>query len=184
MDKENSLAEASGSTVSLAPSPAVEGRSYLRTEARVRGLGLLFFGLAPVFALLILVHIVGDRSSGMVPHAPKWIPASLFLLAALSVYVGVGLRCLNPRARVAGAAIACLALFFPYGAVATFWTIWVLYSRTTKTVFSTDYRRMAAEAGRQRPELSWLDTFGLVLLVPVLSIGVMLGLALMLYRWY
>jgi hypothetical protein len=172
MEQNDSPADAPLSIGLPTTAAAMEApRNILRTEARVRALGLLFMGLAPVFAFLFLVLPATDLPRRS--HA-TFIALALILgfLAMLSIYAGIGLRRLQPPARIVAAVVACVAsLHFPSGAVATALTLLVLHSPTTKTVFSKHHRQLLLVDGRPKPDLSWLDTLGLVILFPLLRSG-------------
>jgi hypothetical protein len=67
-------------------------------------------------------------------------------LAALQIWVGIGLRNLKPWARIASGVLAGIGLLgFPIGTLINGYILYLLFSKKGAMLFSPDYQRVIAE---------------------------------------
>ena len=121
-------------------------REYLKHEASVKSIGLLYYlGGAALLLLgmstLITATRLGTRPSGS-EAAGALVGSALFLILGLGqIWVGTGLRRLKRWARVPTGILSGLGLLgFPLGTLINGYILYLVFSRKGRMVFSDEYR--------------------------------------------
>ena len=123
-------------------SPAAEEmrKKYLKHEASVKSIGLLYYlGGAILFlmALGAMGAVVGSqgKAEGIA------IAVIILMLAVVQIWVGSGLRRLRSWARIPTAILSGIGLLgFPVGTLINGYILYLVFSQKGTTVFSRDYQ--------------------------------------------
>ncbi|MCB9763720.1 MAG: hypothetical protein H6739_28380 [Alphaproteobacteria bacterium] len=130
-------------------------RLHLQHEASIRSFGLLYIIGGAMALLGGLVIGVGDvartlGSSGPSAGGNERVVLALLLgfymvVGAINLYVGVGLRRLNPGVKLAATLLACLSLLsIPIGTLMGGYLLYLLHSQKGKVVMSPTYAEIRA----------------------------------------
>ena len=151
-------------------------REHLSHEASVRSIGLLFY----MAAAIILVAVAPLIFAGHQTTVPARIGASLLLLAFVPLYVwiGMGLRRLDPRVRLGATLLAAIGLLsIPIGTLINGYILYLLHSARGKRVFSEEYRAVMAATPHIRYRTSRVVIGLAILLVVLLAVLVVAALS-------
>lgn len=154
-------------------------REHLGTESGLLSFGILYLisgVLSILFALVGIFFGLVDRSGALGQSGEPAgflffaMFASLGLLASVGLWLGLGLRRLDPRVRVPVTLLAAIGLLgFPLGTIINLYLLFLLHGEKGKYVFTPAYREIIARTPQLRPKpgiLVWL-TLGLIFLVLV-----------------
>lgn len=76
--------------------------------------------------------------------------------AILMLWLGLGLRRLNPVVRIPASILAGIGLIvFPIGTLISAYFLWLLLSPNGRTVFSADYRQVVAQTPHIKYRIPW-----------------------------
>ena len=120
-------------------------RAHIQHEASIRSFGLLYllgggFGLL-AGALGVVAAVGGGLGVGAMELG---ILALLSAFGAAQAAVGVGLRRLDPRARIPGSVLAALSMVsVPLGTLLGAYALWLFNSRKGRTILSPAYAAVA-----------------------------------------
>lgn len=158
---------------SLPASNAEQTRStYLKHEASVKSIGLLYFIGGTILALGGIAMVIGLLAGA--GKADSVIVAFLCLvLSAIQFTLGTGLRGLKAWVRIPTGILAGIGLLgFPLGTLINGYILYLLFSQKGSMVFSPEYREVIAQTPHMKYKTSivvWV-LLGLVLLL--IAIGV------------
>ena len=136
--------------------------TYLQHEASVKSIGTLYFVCAAGFLLFALVSVFAPIS--------RMLLLGILALgfAVLQAVTALGIRKLNPKARIPTAVISGLGLLaFPFGTIVNGYILYRVFSRKGAMVFSEEYKQVIAGT----PHIKYRSSFVVrVLLGVVLAI--------------
>lgn len=146
-------------------------RELLQHEARLRSIGLLYL-LGGGFYLLIAAFGVVGLLTSLVDGDTADLGFGLIGVAALGtfgagfVWIGLGLRRLHEKVRLATTILAVLGLLgFPLGTLISAYILWALHGDKGKRVMTPEYRAVVVATPHIRYRTSWLVWLVLALLV-------------------
>jgi hypothetical protein len=143
---------------------------HIKHEASLKSVGFLYFLGAPFVLLAGVIGISSPASTSRI------LPSMLFLgLVALQLWGGIGLRRLQPWARIPSGILSGIGLLgFPIGTLISGYILYLLFSKKGATVFSEDYKRIIAETPHIKYRTSIVLWILLVLLLVLIGAGVLL----------
>ena len=151
-------------------------RAHLSHEASLRGVGSLWV-LGGGMTLLTAAWLIGgpflretaDGAAGMV------VVVFFSLMGLASLWCGLDLRRLKPRARIGGTILAALSLLWiPMGTLLGFYALYLLHAKKGRVVLGPDYARiieLTPQVKRKTSVIVWiaLGLLGALFLVVTLS---------------
>lgn len=141
-------------------------RNYLTHETSVRSVGLLYYlGAAGLLLSAIILLVQADHSEAL---SPLWL---LFMaaLGVLYLWVGRGLRTLQPKVRGIAAGLAALGLLsFPVGTLINGYILYLLLSAKGKMVFSSEYGEVIAAT----PHIKYRTSIIIWIFVALIVLGI------------
>lgn len=154
--------------------PAAEElrKTHIKHEASVKSIGILYYlGAIAVFVAGIAAAIPGaTKATG--PEA-IFVAVFLFVLSAVQILVGTGLRRLRRWARIPTGILAGVGLLgFPIGTLINGYILYLVFSKKGAMVFSDEYQAAIAQTPHikyRTSKLVWI-LLGLVLLLIVIGI--------------
>lgn len=158
-------------------------RKFLNHEASVRSIGALYlFGsalqlLAGVGMVISLIVILINGPNPDDPNATVAgvaLPAVVLLaFSGLQYWVGMGLRRLQPPARVVASVFSVLGLLaIPIGTLISGYFLYLLLSKKGEFVFSPEYARVRAATPHIKYRTSIIVVIAVALLFLLLFLGV------------
>ena len=146
--------------------------THLSHEASVRGLGALYV-LGSMFGLVAcLAAIVGGLTGSEDTIAGVVGGLVLGAFCALQLWVGLGLRKLQPAVRIPAVVLSCVGLVgFPIGTLLSAYFLYLLLSAKGKLVFSEAY----AEVRAQTPHIVYKTSIVVWIFVAIFVGLVLLG---------
>jgi hypothetical protein len=143
-------------------------KDYIQHEASVKSVGILYF-LGASFFLLASLGMFKSSARG-VSNAGVGV---LFLgLGAVQIWTGLGLRRLQPWARVPSGILSGLGLLgFPIGTLINGYILYLLFSKKGTMVFSEDYKRIIEETPHIKYRTSIVVWICLGLLLLLIGVG-------------
>jgi hypothetical protein len=118
----------------------------LKHEASVKSIGFLYFFSATFLLLASFGMGISAASDSRGALASGLLAVVFFGIAAILVWVGIGLRRLRPWARIPSGILSGLGLLgFPLGTLINGYILYLLFSAKGKMVFSPEYQRVIAE---------------------------------------
>jgi hypothetical protein len=145
-------------------------RKHLNHEASIQGFGSLFTIGGVFLALAAIVTLVGSADALAVALA-----VTLFLgaIAALYLYVGVGLRNLNPAVKMPATILLAIGLLgFPIGTIINGYGLYLLHSEKGNFILSERY----AKIRRQTPHIKYKTSIIVWIFVGLLGAVILLAL--------
>lgn len=145
--------------------------SHVSHEASLRTFGMLYY-LGGVF---LVIGAVGLLAAGLAGGEETGMDSSLFIgialgyvvLAVLMIWVGRGLRTLNPKGRTPAIILAAIGLLgFPLGTILNGYQLYLLLSAKGKMIFTAEYTGIRARTPQVKvptPLLVWI-VLGIILL--------------------
>ena len=153
-------------------------RSHLKHEASVRAVGTLYLLNGVMLGVLALVMfgmaitIITSGEGAGEAGLSVLIGIGYGLLAALTFWIGRGLRRLDPGIKLAATLLTCLSLLsIPVGTVIGAYILWLLHSRKGARVFAPDYRDIVAAT----PDIVYRTSPLVIGLVVLLVLAALLG---------
>ena len=153
----------------LADSPESVRRAHLTHEASIQGIGALYMLGCAVLLVAGITSIFGegDITEKLI------LSCVLILIGCVQGWVGINLRKLNPKVKIAATLIACIGLLgFPLGTLINAYVLFLIHSAKGKVVFSPTYREIVAatpEIKYKTPMLVWVF-LGILILILVAAI--------------
>jgi hypothetical protein len=155
---------------------------FLKHEASVQSIGTLYL-LGAVFLLLaggvmvisLIVLLVNGPAGDPAPTAAGFAIPAVILLAfgALQFWVGLGLRKLEPSARIVASVFSVLGLLgIPIGTLISAYFLYLLLSKKGEFVFSPEYARVRAATPHIKYRTSIIVVIAVALLFLLLFLGV------------
>jgi hypothetical protein len=160
----------------LGPGPERTRRKYLRHEANLRALSLLYF-LAGLFSTVIglgtaVTFFVSTK------HPVGWpVSAALLMSGAFMFWLASQFQKLHRRAVVPGTIVALLGL--PVGSLLNVYALYLMHSEGGRVVFSERYQQVMEATPHLKERPSWIARIVLGLLATV-SLGLIVDLGV---RW-
>lgn len=147
-------------------------KKYLNHEASVKSIGSLYY-LTAAFMLWggidSFIHPVTRTGR----HISIFVFVFFFVLAAVFVVAGAGLRRLQGWARISAAVIATLGLLaFPVGTIINGYILYLVVSRKGATVCRPEYRDIIAQTPHIKYKMSIVVWILLALVLALIGIGV------------
>jgi hypothetical protein len=153
-------------------------RELIKHETSIKSVGFLYlFGATfmVIFAIsLIAISLLGtgEPSVGL----GLGIVAFYGVLAALSIYLGIGLRKLSPKIRTGVTILSVIGLLgFPLGTLINAYILYLLHSDKGKRVMSAEYQGIIA----QTPHIKYRTPVWLIVLLVLIIVGFFLLIYLM-----
>ncbi|HWH68961.1 MAG TPA: DUF4339 domain-containing protein [Candidatus Sulfotelmatobacter sp.] len=147
-------------------------KDHIKHEASIKSVGVLYF----LGATILLLASVGMFVPSGKAEAP-WMGVLFLGLSAVQIWAGLGLRRLQPWARIPSGILSGVGLLgFPLGTLINGYILYLLFSKKGATVFSEGYKQVIAETPHIKYRTSiviWI-LLGLVLLL--ISLGVFFAL--------
>ncbi len=138
-------------------------RQLIRHETSVRSIGTLYLFGAGTMALLavsllgVSLSVMEDGDSGV----SLGIGLLYALLAALSFYLGLGLRRLQPKVRTGVTILSGFGLLgFPVGTLVNGYILYLIHCQKGKRVMSAEYQAVIA----QTPHIKYRTPLWLIIL--------------------
>jgi hypothetical protein len=164
------------------PATAAEAmrRQYLSHEASVKSIGSLYF-LGAIFLIPIGLFLVGGTIFGAFAGEPDF-PATVmivvgfmyFAIGSLQAVTAIGLRRLQPWARIVAAILSAFGLLaIPIGTLIAAYFLYLLLSEKGSVVFSEEYKQVIAETPHIKYRTSIIVVVLLGLLLFLLFMGIM-----------
>ena len=142
-------------------------QSYIKHEASVRSIGILYFLGAILYIVFGIFGMVKDLSPFSIAIALLFIG-----LGICQIWVGIGLRGLNTWARIPTGILSGIGLInFPIGTIVNGYILFLVFSRNGKTVFSQEYKDVITatpDIKYQSSIIIWI-LLGFLILVLVLA---------------
>ncbi len=160
------------------PNPAAEAeeirRKYIKHEASVKSIGILYF-IGAVFLALASFGAVLDKEE---PLGVRFFAAIILIsLGTFQFWVGTGLRALKPWARIPTGILSGIGLFgFPIGTIINAYILYLILCKKSSTVFSPEYQQIIAATPHikyKTPVIIWIL---LAILIALFAIGLLAGL--------
>lgn len=144
---------------------------YLSHEASVQGMGALYL-LGGIFLTIggAIAMIVGLTRIGQeLPEEVAFMLGIAIVYLVMGIFqswVGIGLRKLNPPARIGGIMLSCLGLLaIPIGTLISAYFLYLLGSGKGQFVFSPEYARVRAATPHIRYKTSIVTWVVLILFI-------------------
>lgn len=154
---------------------------YLSHEASVRAIGLLYLlggGIWAIYCVIGLVALLGVIIGGVA--GPGELGFLLFIAVIvvgatwLQIWIGLGLRRLNPSVRTPATVLSVVGLLgVPIGTIISAYVLWLLQSAKGKVVFSNEYQEIIRQTPHIRYKTSIIVWIFLGLLVVVVGLAVL-----------
>jgi len=158
-------------------------RKFLKHEASVQSIGTLYL-LGAVFLLLaagvmvislIVLLVNGPAAGDPAPTAASFAVPAVVLLAfgGLQFWVGLGLRKLQPSARIVASIYSVLGLLgIPIGTLISAYFLYLLLSQKGTYVFSEEYARVRAAT----PHIKYRTSIWVLVIVALLVLVFVIGI--------
>ena len=152
-------------------------QQYLRHEASVKSIGSLYLVgaiLLVPFGLYLLIGGILELAKGDSTAIGVATMGAVYLgLGALQAATAIGLRRLQPWARVVAALLSLFGLLaFPLGTLISGYFLWLLLSKKGAFIVSDEYRRVVAATPHIKYKSSIIVVAFLVLLVILVVMGI------------
>lgn len=153
----------------------------LKHEASVKSVGILYLLSGGVMSLVSIIMVSAlfmgsSRSSAEGMGFMAGIVTVYFVLAVVSILVGIGIRKLSPWTRVPVGILSGLGLLgFPIGTLINGYILWLFFSAKGATVFSPEYARVIEATPHIKYKTSALVWFFLILMVVLCGGGIIAG---------
>ncbi len=137
-------------------------RQLIKHETSVRSIGILYL-FGAFFMGLAAVSMLGLSLSSASVDGGFSVGLGLFylLLAALSLYLGLGLRRLQPKVRTGVTILSGFGLLgFPLGTLINGYILYLIHSEKGKRVMSAEYQTIIA----QTPHVKYSTPLWLIIL--------------------
>lgn len=158
-------------------------KKFLSHEASVKSIGILYI-LGGILGLLVTpVYFIGGISA-LVSDDPDVVESQglgVFLvvmgvvalsLTVLQFWAGIGVRNLNPVARIGAGVVAAIGLLgFPLGTLISAYFLYLLFSQKGVYVFSPEYKEIIAQTPHIKYKTSIVVWILLALLILVLVLA-------------
>lgn len=162
----------------MGSSSDVETRKmYLSHEASIQGIGMLYL-LGAAFLGLAILLMLGGILTGQAGGQEAVVTGVLCLvylgLLWLQIWVGRGLRSLNPKVRTPAIVLSVIGLLgFPIGTIVSAYVLYLLASKKGEFVFSAEYARVREATPEIKYRTSWIVWVFLILLVALIVMGLL-----------
>ena len=159
-------------------------RHYLKHEASVKSIGLLYYFSAffPILGsvVLLIATIAGQAlMKGTDEAQADELMISIAILVGLLIsglimfYVGKGLRALNPKIKIPVGIFSAIGLLsFPFGTIINGCILYLVFGKKGKTVFSEQYR----EVVRQTPHIKYKTSRIVIVFAVILGVVICAGI--------
>ena len=150
-------------------------RMYLKHEASVKSVGLLYYCSALFLAVGTIGSFIAMLDEGALPAFG--IAALYLVLAVASFFVGRGLRRLDSRVRLPVGIFSGLGLLmFPMGTIINGYIFYLVFSEKGRKIFSPGYREVMEQTPHIKYKSSVLALFLLALIIAVVAVGLVFAL--------
>jgi hypothetical protein len=166
--------------------PALDAirREHLDHEASIRSIGILHYlggGLLALSTVVVLIAGAIGSAHGSAEIAGIAVGVGLLIgaLAALHLWVGRGLRRLNPNVAIPATILSALGLFgFPVGTFVNGYILYLLHSQKGKFILGEGYQEIVAATPHIRYRTPvWLIVVAALIIVGVIAVAIALTLA-------
>lgn len=149
-------------------------REHLNHEANIKAVGVLYLLSATIGflagALFLFVSFSAAQSEFPVAFG---VGMAVFMIAlsVFYVWIGRGLRSLNPVVRIPAAVLSALGLLgFPIGTLINGYILYLLLSRKGTMVFSDEYKQIIADTPYIKYHISIIVWIALALLLAAIAL--------------
>lgn len=148
-------------------------RLHIGHEASVKAIGMLYYIGAAGLLVVGIIALIGAAQGEMAVNIG--IGLAMLAFCALYVWIGRGLRTLNPKVKIPAGVLAGIGLIgFPVGTLINGYILYLLFSQKGTMVFSDDYKQIIADTPDVKYRTSVIVWIFLALLV-VLFVGGMIA---------
>ena len=152
-------------------------QQYLRHEASVKSIGSLYLVTAVLlmpYAIVTLVGGISEMAKGDSTAIGAATIGAIYLgLCALQAATAIGLRRLQPWARVVAALLSLVGLLaFPLGTLISGYFLWLLLSKKGSFIVSDEYQRVVAATPHIKYKSSIIVVAFMVLLVILVGMAI------------
>ena len=142
-------------------------RNYIKHEASVKSVGLLYWLGGVLLLFAALAGLVSSGESGML--ASTGFSLFLLVLAILQFWIGRGLRKLKRWSRIPAGIMSGIGLLgFPVGTLVNCYILYLICGKKGSFVFSTSYAEIIQETPHVKYKTSkaiWIILLAFVLLL-------------------
>lgn len=155
---------------------------HLKHETSIKGVGLLYciggiLGLAGM--LFVGLTMSGVGGGGSIGAGELLILMAIFAIYGTVLWIGIGLRRLQPWARIPAVVLAALGLLaFPLGTILSAYILYLIVSRKGRMVLSVGYHEIIAAT----PHIKYRTPVWLWLVLGVVVVGVIALIVLANFR--
>jgi len=160
----------------LSPGAEKLRKEYLKHEASVKSIGILYYLGGILFACMAMVgfFISRDPEAGL----PHLITAFFFTVLAFALFwAGTGIRNLRPWSRIPVTILSGIGLIgFPVGTLINAYILYIVVGKKGQVVFSDEYRQAIAATPHIKYKTSVVIWIFLGLLIALFAVGIIVVL--------
>lgn len=145
-------------------------QEHIKHEASIKSVGFLYFLGATLLGLVSVVSLAVPRGNG--GGLTSLMSLFFLVLAAVQIWLGIGLRGLKRWARIPSGILSGIGLLgFPMGTLINGYILYLLFSKKGAMVFSDEYQRVIAETPHVKYRTSIVVWVLLALLLVLMVVG-------------
>lgn len=161
--------------VSLSPEAERIRQEYLKHEASVRSVGVLYYLGGAFLTVMGCVAVAAGAGGGALGLSGVGIGAIYLLLGVAQIWTGSGLRRLKSWARLPTGILSGLGLLaIPIGTLINAYILYLLFSQKGKMIFSEEYRDVVA----QTPHIKYRTSILVWILLGLVIVGLLAAILL------
>jgi hypothetical protein len=145
-------------------------RELIKHETSIKSVGFLYL-FGAVFMVLGAISLISLSLLGSDAGMSLGIGVFYGLLAAISIYLGIGLRKLSPKVRTGVTILSVIGLLgIPLGTLINAYVLYLLHSEKGKRVMTAEYQAIIA----QTPHIKYRTPVWLIVLLVLIIVGFIL----------
>jgi hypothetical protein len=146
-------------------------REYIKHEASIRSVGVLYYIGGVLMAIAAVFFVVGIDQNTL----GLGLASIYAILAFFSIVVGHQLRALKPWARIASIVLSVIGLLgFPIGTLINGYILYLLLSQKGQRIFQSDYADIVAAT----PYVKYRTSIVVWIVLGVLLVGILAAITL------